>query len=61
VPTFNDVPTTDGAYKFIEALFHSGITNGCSTAPPLYCPDKQVTRREMAVFFAAALGLRWPN
>jgi hypothetical protein len=55
--TFNDVPTTDGAFRFIEALAKSGITSGCQTSPPLYCPDKQITRREMAVFLAVALGL----
>jgi hypothetical protein len=58
-PTFNDVPTTHPFYKFIEALAASGITAGCSTAPPLYCPDKPLTRGEMAVFLATALGLQW--
>ena len=57
VPTFNDVPTTDPAFRFIEALANSGITSGCQTSPPLYCPDNTVTRREMAVFLAVALGL----
>jgi hypothetical protein len=55
--TFNDVPTTDGAFRFIEALAKSGLTSGCQTSPPLYCPDNQITRREMAVFLAVALGL----
>jgi hypothetical protein len=55
--TFNDVPTTDWAFRFIEALAKSGITSGCQTSPPLYCPDNQITRREMAVFLAVALGL----
>jgi hypothetical protein len=55
--TFNDVPTTDWAFQFIEALAKSGITSGCQTSPPLYCPDSQITRREMAVFLAVALGL----
>jgi hypothetical protein len=55
--TFNDVPTTDPAFKFIEALYNSGITSGCQTSPPLYCPDNTITRREMAVFLAVALGL----
>jgi hypothetical protein len=55
--TFNDVPTTDPAFKFIEALAKSGITSGCQVSPPLYCPDNQITRREMAVFLAVALGL----
>jgi hypothetical protein len=55
--TFNDVSTTDQAFRFIEALSKAGITSGCQTSPPLYCPDNQITRREMAVFLAVALGL----
>jgi hypothetical protein len=57
--TFNDVPTGDGAFQYIEALAASGITAGCSVAPPLYCPDNPLTRRQMAVFLAKALGLHW--
>jgi hypothetical protein len=55
--TFNDVPTTHPFFQFIEALYNSGITGGCSAAPPLYCPDNPVTRGQMAVFLAKALGL----
>lgn len=55
--TFNDVPTTHPFFKFIEALKASGITGGCSAAPPLYCPDSPVTRGQMAVFLSIALGL----
>jgi hypothetical protein len=55
--TFNDVPTTHPFFRFIEALYNSGITAGCSAAPPLYCPDNPVTRGQMAVFLAKALGL----
>jgi hypothetical protein len=29
--------------------------------PPLYCPDNPVTRGQMAVFLATALGLHWKN
>jgi hypothetical protein len=57
VPTFNDVPTTHQFFQFIEALHASGITGGCSVSPPLYCPDNPVTRGQMAVFLAKALGL----
>jgi hypothetical protein len=60
-PTFNDVPLSDPAFQFIEAFAAAGITVGCQTSPPLYCPDGTVTRRQMAVFFAKALGLRWPG
>ncbi len=58
-PTFGDVPTADFGFTFIEALASSGITGGCSVTPPLYCPDASLTRRQMAVFLAKALGLHW--
>ncbi len=58
--TFNDVPPGDFGYQFIEALAASGITGGCSASPPLFCPDATVTRRQMAIFIAKALGLQWP-
>jgi S-layer homology domain len=59
--TFNDVPTTDPGFQYIEALVASGVTAGCNTAPPMYCPDATLTRRQMAIFLAKALGLHWPN
>lgn len=55
--TFNDVPTSDGAFQFIEALVASGITVGCGGGN--YCPDAPLTRRQMAVFLSKALGLHW--
>jgi hypothetical protein len=55
--TFNDVPTTHPFFQFIEALHASGITGGCQASPPLYCPDNPVTRGQIAVFLAKALGL----
>ncbi len=58
--TFNDVPTSHPFFQFIEALSKSGITAGCNAAPPLYCPDGPLTRGQMAVFLAKALGLHWP-
>jgi len=58
--TFNDVPTSDPAFQYIEALAASGITAGCNTSPPMYCPDMTLTRRQMAVFLSKALGLHWP-
>lgn len=56
-PTFNDVPTSHPFFQFIEALKASGITGGCQASPPLYCPDAPLTRGQMAVFLAKALGL----
>ena len=58
--TFNDVPTSHPFFQFVEALSKSEITGGCSASPPLYCPDAPLTRGQMAVFLAKALGLQWP-
>ena len=58
VATFNDVPTNHLFFQFIEALAASGITGGCGAGS--YCPDNPVTRGQMAVFLAKALGLHWP-
>jgi hypothetical protein len=57
--TFPDVPTGDFGFQYVEALVNSGITGGCGAG--LYCPDNPVTRRQMAIFLAKALGLHWPN
>jgi hypothetical protein len=58
--TFDDVPTNHPFFQFIEALSKSGTTAGCQTNPPQYCPDRPITRGEMAVYLAKALGLQWP-
>lgn len=65
VATFNDVPTSDFGFQFVEAFGAAGITVGCTDnppfPPPVYCPDRAVTRREIAIFFAKALGLHFPD
>jgi hypothetical protein len=58
-PTFGDVPASDPGFLFIEALVSSGITAGCAGGN--YCPDANLTRRQMAVFLAKALGLHWTD
>ncbi len=55
--TFIDVPTDHPFFQFIEALKAAGITAGCT--PTQYCPDAPLTRGQMAVFLAKALGLQW--
>jgi hypothetical protein len=57
--SFNDVPTDHAFFQFIEALAASGITAGCGSGN--YCPDEPLTRGQMAVFLAKALGLHWPS
>jgi len=55
---FADVPTSHPFFQFVEALAASGITAGCGNGN--YCPDAPMTRGQMAVFLAKALGLQWP-
>ena len=61
VASFGDVPTGHPFFQFVEALKASGITGGCQASPPLFCPDSPLTRGQMAVFLAKALGLHWPD
>ncbi|MFY9552836.1 MAG: S-layer homology domain-containing protein [Thermoanaerobaculia bacterium] len=53
------MPTSHPLFRYVEALRASGITAGRNAMPPLYCPDSPLTRGQMAVFLANALGLRW--
>jgi len=60
VATFpNDVPTTSPVFRFVEALASAGVTGGCGTGA--FCPDQPITRGQMAVFLAVALGIGFPN
>jgi hypothetical protein len=56
---FTDVPVGHPLHRFVEALAAAGITGGCGA--DLYCPEATLTRGQMAVFLATALGLHWPN
>ncbi len=57
--TFADVPTDHPLFQFVEALVASGVTAGCGSGN--YCPNGPLTRGQMAVFLAKALGLHWPQ
>ncbi len=50
--SFTDVPVGTGFYKFVETIFHKGITAGCGGAN--YCPGTSVTRAQMSVFLLVA-------
>ena len=55
--TFVDVPTGYWAYGWIERFATLGITTGCgddAQGRRIYCPDRGVTRAEMAVFIIRA-------
>lgn len=47
---FADIASDNPFSPWIDALFASGITEGCGTNPPRFCPFVPVTRGEMAVF-----------
>ena len=55
VATFNDVPTTHWAYRYVEYCFANGLVLGYD--PYTYAPNVTVTRDQMAVFIARALPL----
>jgi hypothetical protein len=56
--TFADVPVGHLYHPFVEALVDAGITAGCGGGN--YCVNAPITRGEMAVFLAVALGLHFP-
>jgi len=47
---FQDVPVSNIFCPWIEELSRRGITVGCSTTPPLYCPGNPTNRAQMAIF-----------
>ena len=54
---FDDIPATFWAGAWVEQLYKEGITSGCSTSPMLYCPNRSITRAEMAIFLVRAFSL----
>ena len=53
---FVDVAATHTHAASIDALAAAGVTTGCATGPLRYCPQKPVTRAQMATFLARATG-----
>ena len=54
---FADIAHGQWWIRYAEALADRQITLGCATNPPRYCPDRSVTRAQMASFLARALQL----
>jgi hypothetical protein len=46
--------------SWIDQFYREGITTGCGTGPLIYCPEREVTRAEMAVFITRAFDLPMP-
>jgi glucose/arabinose dehydrogenase len=54
---YTDVPPGSPFYADIGWLVTNGITTGCATDPPSFCPTSPVTRAQMASFLVRALDL----
>jgi len=54
---FTDVPPSNPYYNFIDRMAALGITSGCGTNPPIFCPTSSVTRGQMAVFLVRTFNL----
>ena len=52
---FDDIAQGQWWIRYVEALADRNITLGCDTNPPRYCPDRSVTRAQMASFLHRAL------
>ena len=50
--SFTDTPESNSFYRYVETIFHVGITGGCGAG--IYCPGNGVTRAQMAVFILKA-------
>ncbi len=51
---FTDVDGDSSHAASIDAIAAAGITGGCRTEPRRYCPERPVTRAQMATFLASA-------
>ncbi len=61
VYTFNDAPPTAWYWPWVELFHAKGISSGCGTGPLIYCPNRNVTRAEMAVFILRAKNVDSPG
>ncbi len=54
-PNFSDVPHDAWYASDVAKIAAARMTKGCTTDPPSYCPEQQVTRGQMAVLIHRAL------
>ena len=55
LPPFTDVSAADAFLSAIDLMREYSITSGCSTTPPTYCPNDNITRAQMAVFVVRSI------
>lgn len=62
---FNDVSVDHPFVEYVNQIRIAGLTNGCSLFPPLFCPERSVSRGQVAaLLIRAALGsdtFEYPN
>jgi len=54
---FGDVPCSSPFAPWVEELYKSGVSGGCSSGLILYCPQSPTRRGQMAVFLVKTFGL----
>ena len=55
--SFADVDADEWWLAHVERLAELGVTKGCKTEPLRFCPDRSVTRAQMATFLVRAFDL----
>jgi hypothetical protein len=56
-PFFWDVGVAHERYAEIQSLRAAGLTSGCASSPPTFCPDDALSRAAAAIFLARAFGI----
>lgn len=57
---FADVPVSSPFARWVEDLSNRGITSGCASSPPRFCPLAAASRASMAVFVVETFRLGVP-
>ena len=55
VAPLTDTTSTDYFNTAVNLLRQYGITTGCSISPPMFCPNDNVTRAQMAIFIVRSV------
>lgn len=52
---FTDTSPSDFFFDAVNLMREYSVTAGCSVSPPMYCPNDNVTRAQMAIFLVRAV------
>jgi hypothetical protein len=55
LPAFTDVKPADSFFSAVNLIRGYGITGGCQASPPMYCPNDNVTRAQMAILMVRSV------